>query len=35
MTSSPWDAELAPAMQEAGVAIYEEQVISDLLADLA
>ncbi len=35
VTSSPWDAELAPAMREAGVAVYEEQVISDLLADMA
>lgn len=31
---SPWDAELAPAMQDAGVAVYEEQVIDDLLDDL-
>ncbi len=35
MTSSPWDGELALAMREAGVAVYEEQVVSDLLADMA
>lgn len=33
-TSSPWDAQLAPSMQEAGVAVYEEQVIAELLGDL-
>jgi len=32
---SPWDPALAPAMSEAGVAIYEEQVIDELLADLS
>lgn len=34
-TTSPWDAELAAAMEEHGVAIYEEQVIDVLLGDLA
>lgn len=29
-----WDADLAPAMARAGVAVFEEQVIEDLLADL-
>ena len=33
--SSPWDPALTTAMAEAGAAIYEEQVLSDLLADLA
>lgn len=33
-TASPWDPDLAPAMAEAGVAVYEEQVITDLLDDL-
>lgn len=33
--SSSWDPALAAAMAEAGVAVYEEQVLSDLLADLA
>lgn len=32
---SPWDEALAPAMESAGVAIYEEQVLNDLLDDLA
>jgi uncharacterized protein (TIGR02679 family) len=32
---SPWDEELTPAMEAAGVAIYEEQVLSDLLDDLS
>jgi uncharacterized protein (TIGR02679 family) len=32
---SPWDPDLAPAMEGAGVAVYEEQVIEDLLIDLA
>jgi uncharacterized protein (TIGR02679 family) len=31
---SPWDPELAPIMKTAGTAIYEEQVIEDLLEDL-
>lgn len=31
---SPWDENLAPAMALAGKAIYEEQVIGDLLNDL-
>jgi uncharacterized protein (TIGR02679 family) len=34
-TSSPWDDRLAPAMEQAGVAIYEEQVVLDLLDDLS
>jgi len=33
-STSPWDPELAPAMEDAGVAIYEEQVLADLLDDL-
>jgi len=33
-TASSWDAELAPAMEDAGVAVYEEQVVDDLLDDL-
>ncbi|MGH9277983.1 MAG: TIGR02679 family protein [Acidimicrobiales bacterium] len=33
-TASPWHADLAPAMEAAGVAVYEEQVLDDLLADL-
>lgn len=32
---SPWDAALAPSMHDAGVAVYEEQVIDELLDDLA
>jgi uncharacterized protein (TIGR02679 family) len=35
ISSSPWDVELGPAMQMAGVAVYEEQVLSDLLDDLS
>ncbi|HUC15160.1 MAG TPA: TIGR02679 family protein [Acidimicrobiales bacterium] len=31
---SPWDPELATIMKTAGTAIYEEQVIEDLLEDL-
>src|SRR5664280_349837 len=31
---SSWDAALAPAMAEAGVAVFEEQVIDRLLEDL-
>ena len=31
---SSWDAALAPAMSEAGVAVFEEQVIDRLLEDL-
>jgi uncharacterized protein (TIGR02679 family) len=31
---SPWDDQLAPSMTEAGVAIYEEQVVLELLDDL-
>lgn len=31
---SPWDDELAPAMEAVGLAIYEEQVLSELLDDL-
>jgi len=34
-SESPWDEELAPAMAEAGVAVYEEQVLAGLLDDLA
>jgi uncharacterized protein (TIGR02679 family) len=34
-TESPWDEDLAPAMAEAGVAVYEEQVLAGLLDDLA
>ena len=33
-TQSPWDSALAPAMAEAGVAVFEEQVIDELLDDL-
>jgi len=31
---SPWDKKLAPTMEAAGIAIYEEQVLSSLLCDL-
>ena len=31
---SPWDEELAPTMDAAGIAIYEEQVLGSLLCDL-
>ncbi len=31
---SPWDPGLAPILKTAGTAIYEEQVIEDLLGDL-
>jgi uncharacterized protein (TIGR02679 family) len=34
-TASPWDADLAPSMADAGVAVYEEQVLDQLLDDLA
>lgn len=34
-TTSPWDADLSPSMAEAGVAVYEEQVLDQLLDDLA
>lgn len=34
-STSPWDADLAPSMAEAGVAVYEEQVLDQLLEDLA
>jgi len=34
-TISPWDPDLAPAMEDAGVAVYEEQVIDGLLEDLS
>ncbi|HEY5272803.1 MAG TPA: TIGR02679 family protein [Acidimicrobiales bacterium] len=34
LTASPWDAGLAKAMESAGFAIYEEQVLSELLDDL-
>jgi Protein of unknown function C-terminus (DUF2399) len=30
-----WDDRLAPTMRRAGVAVEEEQVIDDLLTDLA
>jgi uncharacterized protein (TIGR02679 family) len=33
--SSPWDSALTAAMATAGVAVYEEQVLPDLLDDLA
>ena len=33
--TSPWDVNLAPSMTEAGVAVYEEQVLDQLLDDLA
>ena len=33
-TESPWDGALAPAMSEAGVAVFEEQVVDRLLEDL-
>lgn len=33
-TESPWDAGLGPAMRSAGAAVYEEQVLDLLLADL-
>ena len=31
---SPWDEDLAPAMAAAGRAVYEEQVLGDLLRDV-
>jgi uncharacterized protein (TIGR02679 family) len=34
-SESPWDDELGPALASAGVAVYEEQVLDSLLADLA
>ena len=34
-STSPWDTALAPAMERAGLAVYEEQVIDNLLDDLA
>ncbi len=34
-TTSPWDRKLAPAMDAGGLAIYEEQVLNDLLGDLS
>jgi uncharacterized protein (TIGR02679 family) len=34
VTPSPWDPALAPVMEAAGVAVYEEQVLDDLLDDL-
>ena len=34
-TTSPWDVDLAPTMADAGVAVYEEQVLDQLLDDLA
>lgn len=34
VTVSPWDTDLTGAMEEAGVAVFEEQVIDDLLEDL-
>jgi uncharacterized protein (TIGR02679 family) len=34
-TASPWDGELAAAMKQSGVAIYEEQVLDELLDDLS
>jgi len=33
--TSPWDPHLGPAMDEAGMAVYEEQLLPSLLADLA
>ena len=33
--AATWDPDLAPAMRAAGRAVHEEQVIDDLLADLA
>jgi uncharacterized protein (TIGR02679 family) len=35
VTDAPWDAELAPAMQQAGTAVMEESVAEILLAELA
>ncbi|WP_214408184.1 TIGR02679 family protein [Pseudonocardia lacus] len=35
VTEAPWDADLATAMRERGVAVFEEQVVELLLADLA
>ncbi len=31
---APWDADLAPAMRQRGLAVHEEQVLDPLLADL-
>jgi uncharacterized protein (TIGR02679 family) len=33
-SASPWDPDLASAMEEGGVAVYEEQVLDELLSDL-
>ncbi len=33
-TDSPWDGALSAAMSEAGVAVFEEQVVERLLDDL-
>lgn len=35
VTDAPWDDELGPAMRAHGVAVFEEQVVDLLLADLA
>ena len=32
--SSPWDTDLAPVMERLGFAVYEEQVLDDLLEDV-
>lgn len=34
-TTATWDAGLTPAMTERGVAVHEEQVLDDLLADVS
>lgn len=35
VTEAPWDAELAAVMRKHGVAVFEEQVVELLLADLS
>ena len=35
LVRAAWDPELAPAMRDIGRAVFEEQLLSDLLADLA
>jgi hypothetical protein len=34
VVAAPWDAELAPAMRQAGIAVTEESVAEPLLHDV-
>lgn len=34
VTAAPWDPELAPALSDHGVAVPEEQIADDLLAEI-